>query len=519
MPQTLSSAEESRLLDCLRRMVDLVDDKQLSPNEALGKLARDEQLPPGWIRLAAAAFNTGRQNAQRESVQDVREKLAAFALADAAEVIRGIYPKEPETPERRGTKQGISADYERPPDWYRPLKKSAAERAPSLFEKRASFAASATTASDPWSFSRYKNAQQSLGRLKSLASQARERAATALEKLAQYFCRDVRGRLPFAALKQLVGVRHKTAAAQRLLKLAEHKLGKQATSAPYGPNPYPEVLKPGTPRGLFKIKGVKELDDPKHAPFPTKPKIKVRPGKPPDDLPPGAPPPPPDKEELLPPPFEKKSKSQGSQAYFGPIPDNWEAYQAFQDCLHWSGAHKQAQAAYERTLSWTPASATALLQARRIKQAGPISPYTALMSANAIHNLLRFEELPELPEKKEEKVNESPEYLALADPSQEAEIRKYRAQALLSELMSNDDVISGYSPDDVLSAYNEMVEAAPRIATTAAYVRPELRRRLAGNPQPFEATELANLEKTLAQTRETGQSILKNKSPSPLGKR
>ena len=90
----------------------------------------------------------------------------------------------------------------------------------------------------------------------------------------------------------------------------------------------------------------------------------------------------------------------------------------------------------------------------------------------------------------------------MADPDHENAIRRIRAQTMLSDLMSNDEVISGYDPNEVLDAYNEVSQLSPMSATQPALVRPWLRKRLSqGAVEPFEAAEMANVEKTLSQTQ------------------
>ena len=89
----------------------------------------------------------------------------------------------------------------------------------------------------------------------------------------------------------------------------------------------------------------------------------------------------------------------------------------------------------------------------------------------------------------------------LGDPSHENELRKIRAQVMLSEMMSDsENPISGHDPEEVLSAYNELAQLAPRIAEQPAAVQPLLAKRLAGNVEPFEVREIGDIEKSLAST-------------------
>lgn len=93
-------------------------------------------------------------------------------------------------------------------------------------------------------------------------------------------------------------------------------------------------------------------------------------------------------------------------------------------------------------------------------------------------------------------------WLELEDPHHQNELRKIKAHTLLTQLMTDpEDPISGHDPDRVLSAYNELSAASPRVADNLHTLRPALRRKLEGNQEPFEAKELLDIEKGLAATR------------------
>lgn len=86
----------------------------------------------------------------------------------------------------------------------------------------------------------------------------------------------------------------------------------------------------------------------------------------------------------------------------------------------------------------------------------------------------------------------------LETPSFENERRRIAAQALLAEAMTDErDPLSGYDPDSVLHAYNELAKLAPTISTQPAVMKPLLARWLGGNQQPFEVKEVAALEQQM----------------------
>jgi hypothetical protein len=87
---------------------------------------------------------------------------------------------------------------------------------------------------------------------------------------------------------------------------------------------------------------------------------------------------------------------------------------------------------------------------------------------------------------------------AIADPSHEARMRSIRAQAMLSDLVSNDEVIQGYDPHEVTNAYNEIVQTSPHLADQYSVMRSALRSRLtSGQMQPFEVAQLRDIDKSL----------------------
>jgi hypothetical protein len=99
---------------------------------------------------------------------------------------------------------------------------------------------------------------------------------------------------------------------------------------------------------------------------------------------------------------------------------------------------------------------------------------------------------------------------ALFDPEHEAELVKIRTQAMMSDFMSNDPVISTYDPDEVTSAYNQIVQMAPRSAQQPAVMRGLLRKMLQQQDamEPFEAEQVAKIEKTFKDLAEPQQRLM-----------
>ena len=99
----------------------------------------------------------------------------------------------------------------------------------------------------------------------------------------------------------------------------------------------------------------------------------------------------------------------------------------------------------------------------------------------------------------------------LAAPQHENELRKIRAQVMLTEMMSDsENPISGHDPEEVLAAYNDLARLAPRLAEQPAAMQPLLAKRLAGNVEPFEVKEIGEMEKSLASTQAERPDITKS---------
>lgn len=86
----------------------------------------------------------------------------------------------------------------------------------------------------------------------------------------------------------------------------------------------------------------------------------------------------------------------------------------------------------------------------------------------------------------------------LSDPAHQQELQQIEAQAILQDMVNNDDVISGFDEDEVASAYNEILQLNPSAAVQPAVLRPLLRKRLtAGGLEAFDAQQAADLETSL----------------------
>jgi hypothetical protein len=93
---------------------------------------------------------------------------------------------------------------------------------------------------------------------------------------------------------------------------------------------------------------------------------------------------------------------------------------------------------------------------------------------------------------------------SLYDPTHEAEMRSIKIEAMLNDFMSSDPVISTYDPDEVLGAYNQVIQLTPRAAIQPAVMRGLLRKMLAQQDamEPFEAEQLVKVEQGIKKVEE-----------------
>jgi hypothetical protein len=83
-------------------------------------------------------------------------------------------------------------------------------------------------------------------------------------------------------------------------------------------------------------------------------------------------------------------------------------------------------------------------------------------------------------------------------------LRNIRAQGVLSDLITNDPVISGHDPREVANAFNELAEVAPSFMDSSATVQALLRKRLeAGQLGDFDIKQLVDMEKARAEQQKS----------------
>ena len=93
---------------------------------------------------------------------------------------------------------------------------------------------------------------------------------------------------------------------------------------------------------------------------------------------------------------------------------------------------------------------------------------------------------------------------ALSDPMHERRLQQIRSQATLVDLMNNDDVIAGHDPDEVISAWNQLLELSPQIGDKRILAQNALRTRMAqGGLDPFATSQLVDVGQKLTPKPQT----------------
>lgn len=214
------------------------------------------------------------------------------------------------------------------------------------------------------------------------------------------------------------------------------------------------------------------------------------------------------------------------QGFFNPVDYTAQPYTLVADVLQKAKVLQKAAAVLTQAESAT-VSANEKLAVAVASITEPVKPVTVTLTPNlfaekaagldagslaagfALPRMLADEQKSQHGGKLEAAINEldSPEHLN--------EMRKIRAQTVLTQLMSDpDNPLSGHDPEAVLQAYNEMVQLSPRLADQPASVGPLLNKRMMGNVEPFEVGETLKLEQGLqgTQSRPSYTDVMRNET-------
>jgi hypothetical protein len=445
--QSLSKSDEQQLLDGVKKAVDLVDNRDMSPNEALQKVAKDMDYSPGFVKAACNAFNNGRQLAQWKANDNVLDKLASFPLANYDEIHDSIWGSQEE--------KAASVNSQRP-----------------LFMPK---------------FASYED--EARQQLLDMDISTFEKSASAREPSPEEkdYEGELRIKLAFNKVefrrRQFEDARRDKVAAEDNLNLKIHLLESYFKKFAYDRLPLAQVENAaaayyGKP-GAALVSYVADR-------FPSE---------------------------------KRAADHQPTWAGFNqPADRNAEPYTLISECIKQAQVHnamagfledaknelaeaEKSAASFTQPRSSSSNGSPAILTPSLIedvpgeKQANIFGGLAGGVGLGLAKNLTDAESVAR-EDAIEKQIGEldSPEHLN--------ELRKIRAQTALTQMMSDPgNPLSEYDPEEVLAAYNEIVQLSPRLADQPSALGPLLSKRLMGNTEPFEVGETLKMEEALKKTQ------------------
>jgi hypothetical protein len=427
----ISNQTEAKLTEALEQVTDLVNDGE-HPTAAIIKVASDNQILPGHIRLIVQAYNNGRTAVQRKSADDLYEKIATFPIADAKEVLEALYPEDGKVVAEKQATDAVSEDYSRSPSWLRDR-----ERQARLVQTKV--ASTQQPYVDPEHLREsaifaIRDLKTVEDRKRMMVSSLRDKVASCVAELDDYFRRV--DAIPFRDVSREVGAYYGKAGLDFLSCISQNNESitkrasagfvsvnwnkapflaiKQGVMALQGHARYRADLEAFQKDATTKIEMLTRLIDPKRP--------------------------------------EPKMTS---------VMEDFVEKQA-------AGVGDAIKAVF------------ALELARKVVGKAPIVGQQKTDDEHLDDTVAKF-----------------------SDPGHESNLSNIRKQYMLSNLLANDDVISGYDPNEVVDSYNQLTQIAPRASSQEMLVRAMLRRSLAqGQVDTHEVDQLTGIENQLKQRDE-----------------
>lgn len=446
--ERLSRQSERLILDAVSDVVGHVSEG-LDPTDAVVKVAAERDLSPNFVNLVVCGYNVGATNHHRESSTSILDKMATFPLAKLEEAMLRLYPKVTEESVKAAAAASVVSDeYGRRPDKVnRYIDQDRAElfkAATAVFEKTAEAAGNMV-------FEKKVDRSNHILAKKAEVERSRHNAALAKESFIA----------TLGALADHVKMARMTEPERRrLLYVADDRFG--------------DVGKSAVAYALARADNVH-----KRAPEQFEAKVAAYTAT---------------KFETLP-------------IFASAI--NWNAapYSLLERCVK---AAEKASETRQQHNSFVATTAKDITKMFPTKEAEAVRPTSVLMPSTKevqatyggpfLGSLMGNIGARVAPRPTTNLVDSAAE--DLDDPEHNEEMRQIRVRAMLQDFLNNDEVLAGYEPDEVFEAFNELSAIAPRVAEQPAAMRSLLRQRLTtGAMQPFEANEVASLEKTLKQTQ------------------
>lgn len=455
-PSRMNAEDETRLLATLDRAKDLVDAGS-DAQSAIIKAATEQKLPAGHITPLVHSWNTGEANMVRLRGDDVFGKAASAPLVNPQAVLEAIYPSEVEAPREKSAADhfGITGDYNRDPRSVVRLWNESRETPEAYLEKTASLRVEAPTRSETFlqrdkrtvepyiAVAHWKKACHEQDILASRATDAFTRS------LYETHSAILRNRSDWTQLRKYAS-RLYGAKAEPVLALLEERQA-VAKSASAIPEKVAKLLTPDQSpvRELVNCIGAWE---------------------------------------------RMQSTKKEAEAL--------RNHEGVKKVRLWLGLDREKSAADEPTPSepkTTPPPGGSPPRKSVMKSFGEgMGKGWSTGLERLVDPLATYVTGPRGFEGKDDKAFE-----ALTEPSHEMKLQQIRTQALLQDLMANDEHIAEHDPAEVTEAFNELQRLAPRALAEPSMVRAALRKRLAqGQVDTHELKQLSELEGQLRSNRE-----------------
>jgi hypothetical protein len=440
--QSLSKSDEQQLLDGVKQAVDLVDNAGLSPNAALQKVAEEMNYSPGFLKAACNAFNNGRQLAQWKANDNILDKLASFPLANYEEIHGSMWG---DTQEKAASASSLVPQFTSYDDQAR---QELLNMDLSSFTKVASEVSPSVPAFDEYQDERrVKLAYNKVEFQRRQVEAARQEKVAAEDKLwlkmhllESYFKKFAYDRLPLAQVENAAATYYGTPG-RALMGYVAEKFPREKRASDHAKT----------------WEGFQQPVDRKAEPF-----------------------------TLISECIKQAQVLNSMQGFLAQETEKLAEYEG----EYYSFTQLRSPSRNSSRSILTPS-----LIGDSEKEANLLSGATGGFTFGFGKSVADA-----MGEQAKQRVESQIE--DLDDPSHLNELRKIRAQTMLTQMMSDpENPLSGYEPENVMQAYNELVQLTPRLADQPAALMPLLNRRLVGNTEPFEVQEALKLEEGLQKTQ------------------
>ena len=445
----LSKEAEEKIVSALNQVIDLVNDG-VSPTDAIAKVASAEKLPAGHINLMVNAFNIGRSEAQRKGSSDLFEKVSEFELADASQVLERMFPAVVKSSGVLERDEAVSSQYSTAPRFLlERAKRQKLAHATRVIDWSMTPKKPDPLPRDPHTavkraYARLVDHKRLLEETRRAAQHFFDEANGMIEKFAEYMKRPQAPLFREVRENAVIMFGEKAAALLDRLAKVHRVLTKQSA---LGRNDPIDGACEAVGKILDKIESfelARKAYDKVAAEHEKVAEKIVR-------------------------PFVSVFPKHGS------VIDSLSTKSASED----QGSSNRASAD------------SSLMHPLAAKLTSGMFSATRDVLGSSLSGLAdSFSSPPSLLQQRLKS--------HITDPQHEAQLRLIQTEAMLHDLMANDEVISGYDPNEVIEHFNEISQLAPRASNQEGLMRSLLRKRLqTGAFDPYEIEMLLKIENSL----------------------